>query len=345
MTLDELKAEVCAYLNRRPEDFLRNGVDLFTTALNRVRRMAQKRIDFEFLRCQVTTTIPLAGQVDIQTATYTPLGGSAVTVRINRIERAFIPYNNALRPIDFLNRATVSARDQRRYDDRLIAAILSRSDLPVHVTLYPVFVRNGLLAYLYPNTSPTYLSDPQPVTLDIVRWADDYISTTSPVVVTNTTPSGPLPIGSVSFYLAGTFNGQALYCTAKADTTKAVIYYDTDDTKWRISNQLNQANNYWQSTVNGVNGLITFDFEGVGFNASASPINATPTLNVSGSDFFLTDCEDWLFMSVCRQMQFYLKDESRTAITMKQLDDAWMAVVAWNASISESSIAQPEDLD
>ena len=357
MGLETIIAEVCAYVNRTREDLTVNGVDLVVSAANAGKRWAQRNVDFELLRKSVRITVPAGLSVNVGNGVYHPTyssPGDNETVRINRIERAFIlPEEGAgyevqssrLYPIDYRLRSEIAAREQRLYEARVAQAILNNEDLPEVTTSFKVLVRQGDQVYLWPKQTTDTV-----VVLDVVTWADEYVVSTHEFVVGNLT-EGQGPMSEIRDYVfqpRGTFDGNTLFVTERTEDIRAVCYYDTESETWRIANYLDAETAYWKLDAQGVAAINGgFTWTAVGFTATAdqSPTTTFATAQTGDDDFFTDECGDWLLLYILKRMTVFLKQDERFAVTQKQVDEAWSAVLAWNNSIADSASAQNYDLD
>jgi hypothetical protein len=363
MTITTLIAHACAFLNRKPEDLVVNGVNIAVEAANEVKKRAQRMLDFELLRCSVRMTIPAGKSVNVRTGSFTPTHDETIvtsTVKINRIERAYLLLDSdqgaevttgSLQPIDFYLRNTIAAREQRFFDERVAAAILSDSDSPEFRTSYKILVRNGDQIYLWPSQDTD-----TDVVLDVVRWAEDYTHD-SEVVFTNINSGGegPLPLGDATtpvdytFESCGIYNNQTLFKVDFDDAgVHAFLYYDTDDERWKIGEHPGETLTYWQLSETGAGALFGgFAWEAVGFylGGYTALTQAAFTETYGDGDFFLEDCPDWLRLAVLKELSVFIKQDERYAISQRQVDEAWITVGNWNNSIAESGSAQSYDLD
>ena len=48
------------------------------------------------------------------------------------------------------------------------------------------------------------------------------------------------------------------------------------------------------------------------------------------TDFFLTDCQNFMLMRSLMQLNLYLKEDSRVQISAKEMQDAWIALRLWD---------------
>lgn len=361
MTLAQLKAEVCAYVNRTADDLEVNGVDLVVQAANNSKKKAQRILDFELCRMSLRVTVPAGLSADITNGTFIDEFSNQTNYRINRIERAFILQETAygaetgsggLRPIDYRLRNEVAKREQRFYDDHIALAIVQNTEAPIPNSSFTVLVRHGDRAYLWPKKG-----EDTTVVLDCLVWVPDYSGDTEAItIVSYVAGFGPLPGGTPEgypcvFYSRGIYNNSPFYVFDDPDNP-AYLFYVGEADAWVIAPKLSDVttDNYLLLTSHGRPALKgNFDWE-PHFTYSGewvSPQITSVMRYAQGpqDDFFMEECYDWVKLDVMRSMNYLLKHDDRTAVTQKQVDEAWGGVVAWNSSIADSGGGQEYDLD
>lgn len=63
-----------------------------------------------------------------------------------------------------------------------------------------------------------------------------------------------------------------------------------------------------------------------------------PYLDGTENDFLLDNCFDWMMFYCISQLNFYLKEDERVAISEKMLEDTWDSMVKWNTELIMSSV-------
>jgi hypothetical protein len=361
MSIADLRSELCAYLNRTSTDLIVEGVDLVIQAANKAKVRAQRLLDFELLRKSLRVVVPAGSSVDITSGTFTPHDGSEErTYRINRIERAFLQQSadtaagnetrsGALRPIDYRLRSEIAKREQRFYDERVAWAILSDADDFTINTNFTVLVRQGDKVWLWPRQTTDVT-----VVIDCVVWAEHYPALSETLTVSNNDQVGFGPIpdteNDYSFVQVGQVNQAAFFTATAPEYANAFLWFNTEIDRWVITSHLDLDQGYWQLTEKGVHALRGhFDWEAAGPNSEVA-FGGGPTLSDwevvdAADDFFLDECYDWLLASCMRSLNYFSKQDERTLITQKAVDEAWAGVVSWNNSIADGGGAQEYDLD
>lgn len=99
------------------------------------------------------------------------------------------------------------------------------------------------------------------------------------------------------------------------------------------------AGNLAKNTTTGVNGLVTGVTSATELAVPGVLFTATNAYEISSgvqSDFFLTDCVDWMLYSCVQELNTYLKEDQRMVISKSLLDTAWQSVLGWNVQLSQT---------
>lgn len=62
-----------------------------------------------------------------------------------------------------------------------------------------------------------------------------------------------------------------------------------------------------------------------------------PLVNPADDNFFLTYCNDWMLFRTLTELNVYLKEDTRVEIDQKKTDEAWAAVLSWDASLTPAN--------
>lgn len=169
-----MRTEVAAYMNRTEASFIIGGVDTLKRAVNKARKWAEQRRNFEYNRLSVKIpSVSLTTGGALSTAVDNADGTTPVLVKL--IERAFLSLSSGdTVPIEVTSRNYHIRRLQRRYDDlqSTINVAPARSTV-----MYQGFslVQQGQTIYVNPPNSVQFGgSTTIPVFLDVVRWRPDY---------------------------------------------------------------------------------------------------------------------------------------------------------------------------
>lgn len=321
MQLFEFRNTVLGYLNRSARDMTVNGNDLVVSAANQAKREAERLLDFEMLRCQVTLSVDLQDGALLSSAV---LQGTSTQVRVNKIERAFITKGGVSRPAMYVTRNTMHKRLGFAWDETISWWEWLNQQLP-NLPTEPVVFRSGTRIYCWPGATAG-LSEPVTVGLDVTKWSDDY-STSLSVYFNNGLGGGP------TYFQTGVMNDEPLFGFVTNGTVAASLqngaYYDPVLQRWVM--YVNGVDSRSAVTA-GAEGLYG-PYSGAGGNFTAQPQNGTYT----GSDFFLTDCDDWLLLATLKRLNFFVKDEKRTLVTQAAVDQAFSSMSAWNNGIGDAS--------
>lgn len=325
MQFIEFRNEVLAHLNRSSRDLTVSGTDLVASAANRAKNEAEKLIDFEALRCQVTLSVDLQDGALLSTAV---LQGTATPVRVNRIERAFIIKDGVARPAEYVTRATMHRRLGATWNQQQPWSTWIRQQPVLPDT--PIVFRSGQRIYVWPGGSAG-LSEPVLVGFDVTKWSDPY---TYGMTVDWAPISGP---GSAFGYTqTGIANNQPLFGFVDQGTVILTLmrgaWYDIANQRWKA----------WNAEGEVVNGPITAGIEGIVGQYSGQDSGQTYQASLvtpvaGGQDFFLDDCVDWLLLATLKKLNNFIKDEKRTVVTNVQVQEAFTAMSAWNATQADLS--------
>lgn len=175
LTFAQIRSEVAAYMNRTEASFVIGSVDILKRAVNKARKSAEMRRNFELCRLSVKVpSVSLSTGGSLDTAVDNADGVTAVNVKL--VERAFLQLNGSgdTVPVEFNSRNYHIQRLRRRYDD-----ITSTSDVtPAQQSVLfqgLTVVQQGRTVYVSPPNSIQFGgASTIPVFFDAVRWRPDY---------------------------------------------------------------------------------------------------------------------------------------------------------------------------
>lgn len=174
LTFVQMQNEVATYMNRTNASFVNGSTDILKRAINKARKWAEMRRNFELSRLSVKIpSVSLTTGGALSTAVDNADGTTPVVVKL--IERAFLALSSGdTVPVEFVSRDYHMRRVQRRFEN-----IQTTTDVaPAKQTvLYQTFavVQQGEKIYVVPPNAQSFggLST-IPVYLDVVRWRPDY---------------------------------------------------------------------------------------------------------------------------------------------------------------------------
>jgi hypothetical protein len=150
MNLFDLKAVCVAYHNKEPEDTIVGGADLFLTAANNARKLAEKRHNFESAWVRATLNVDYLTGASFRTATMLPTNTFQNIREVLSIQGSI---DNCLRPVRFTRPTGLPASYDwicPRYptDGEAVACwngagLIIRGD---NIFLYPTQTQAGTLA-------------------------------------------------------------------------------------------------------------------------------------------------------------------------------------------------------
>lgn len=170
MTFEDMKVQVAAYMARSPGDFVINNVDLLSAAINRARKWAERRRDFELARVSAQLAdVSITDGGDLADATL--LGGGDPIV-IKKIEAAFLRVNGVDVPIGIQGRRNYTMRLRRRYKELGAEEIQSGTQYTSYSEAN--LVRHGNTVYVNPSDETLLGGTTFTLYFDVVRMMPDY---------------------------------------------------------------------------------------------------------------------------------------------------------------------------
>jgi hypothetical protein len=337
MDITQFKYLVAAYMNRTPDSFTNNGVDILLGAANRAKLAAQKLLDFELARSSVDVVVDLMNGGDLSTAVF---HGTNIIAPVMKLERAYVQYQVAptvSRPADLISRERFYQRFNAAWERVMFDPTKVRDTVTVYADV-PVVIRQGNTVYVWPNDVNLWQNVSNPtINFDAVLWAQPY-GANKIVTVTNLGEGNLNPNVCGVYNEVGTFNTQTLYMMQGTIQTMGVNYFIWfNGSEWLLTDRL--ASTFPFSFVPQVISPIIDGTYTAGVNCTGA-VQLTSGMSTCGvdEDFFLNECQDWMLYQTIRELNFFLKDAQRVTITDKVLSDAWGAVVSWNESITEGGV-------
>lgn len=175
MNFGELQTTVAAYLHRDAGDFVFGSVNILKGAINRARKYAEKRNEFDFTKVPARlSSVPLTTGALISTAT--DLSGNSLSVK--QIERAWTADGsyNKLQFLEFMDYQSYQNRLQRRGLNYFEGTLhpLSNTTSAMSNPLPPTLMQHGERVYIMPEDQQIWGTSPVNLRLDVVRWMPDY---------------------------------------------------------------------------------------------------------------------------------------------------------------------------
>lgn len=168
--IGNIKDAVAAYLQTPLANFIINGIDILTLALNNARRTVERAHDFNYAQTNLNLVIPSTG-ADINSAVDLVSGD---VVGIKRIQNVSLPVIGGVLPCEFMSNDDWNARLRRQLGRMPYNANMNFRQLGV-ANENPVCYQQGQNLFLVPSTQFTF---PITVQLSVVQWMPDYVNTT-----------------------------------------------------------------------------------------------------------------------------------------------------------------------
>lgn len=305
MLVADFKKLVLDYMNRDGVLFDSNSttqVDKLLNAINNAKLQAQRKQLFELARDRVTVVINKTSGGNITTA----VDALSVPVRVRAVERAFLPSsdNQSLIPVDYVGRDA-----QVRYVKRRVENVYDATDktLPPATIRNPQIVRHANRLEVYPWDSNVYTALNVTATFDVVAWMPPYGLDLSGT--TSSTVASKLVDATANF-------------TGFTSVVGQIVRNLTDGTS---------------ALVSAVESATTLLLNADIFTTGESYKVGTGTQE----DFFLVDCLDWMLYQTVKELNLFLKEDQRVAISDAMMKEAWESVKAWNSSL----VPTTDDLD
>lgn len=176
-TVNMLKLAIAGFMQRDPGVFVRgeqpNTVDLLLQACNNARLYAERRIDFELSKCDVTIAdVSLTNGGSLEDAVLKD-SNPAEAVRVKKIITPYLPLADAgdVYPVDLISRKSWDENVKRRFS---LASPKDRIDLATFTTAPFVLVQDGNLIFVTPADTSQFDST-FTVSANVVRWLDAYV--------------------------------------------------------------------------------------------------------------------------------------------------------------------------
>lgn len=173
MTINDLKRKIAAYLQRSPQDFVVNGVDLLLDAINDAHMDLLQQYDWEYAKVSVDALVSIANGCEISPL---PLHGTTDLVTVKKVLRSFVADGfGGVRPIKYVSRDFVIDDVGQRWDGIPLKWAPNQRDMPNWPTFYEVYLTQlGTKLIVYPTSRVLVPIDPMPVFLDVIRYFPDY---------------------------------------------------------------------------------------------------------------------------------------------------------------------------
>lgn len=165
-----IRDTVAAYLKMPLANFIINGVDTLTIALNNARRTAERGHDFNYSQTNLNLVIASTG-TDINTAV-DPVSGNIIGIK--RIQNVSLPVIGGVLPIEFLSNDDWNARLRRQLGRMPYNPNMDFRQLGI-ANQNPVCYQQGQSLFLVPSTQFTF---PITAQLSVVQWMPDYVNNT-----------------------------------------------------------------------------------------------------------------------------------------------------------------------
>jgi len=308
LTANDLMNAVASFMQRRPDDFVRNGFDALLRACNNARLYAERQIDFELSRVSVTVpNVDLNNGGSLDNAV---LYGTSTPVNVKKIKRPFIAFgsNSNSVPVGFYSRDSWLKRLKRLWEQVLppqTAAVTVQSlqqfwTREFVATLQPyVVIQMARQVYVAPADKQA-LGQTFSLDFDVLKFLPNYGST----VLT----------GTASFA-----QDNKLINTSANFITSLV----------RIGMVVNNTTQGTSAIVTAVESTIQLGLSGDIFDAGENYSINIPSEN----DFLLDNCFDWLMYRAMWELNFFLKEDERVSLDRDLINESWEAVKSWNENL------------
>lgn len=299
MLLADFKQLVVDYMNRNGATFDLDEtakVDKVLVAINNARRYAQRLVKFEAARTYARVTVDKTTGGNLATAVLDFDGVSPV--RIRSIEQAFAgDADGNYTPIDYVQQGPQLERLKNERSGGFTGN-------PSSTCVTSALLKDGDSVYLAPWPAVYGQTTTATIKLRILRWLPEY---KEPFLKTTGRLQNNIEVTTTTLDLQG----------AGVEIGDWVLYENqiTQVLSWNINND--------GDVFIPTNLSIFHDGE-------LSPIWFFKEYPHS-TDFFLEECSDWLLYRVIQELNFFLKEDQRVALSAQIVRDAWNSMVAWNA--------------
>jgi len=174
LTFLQMQNEVAAYANRANASFVIGSVDILKRAINKARKWAESRHNFELSKVSVRIpSVSLTTGGALSTAVDNVDGTTPVNVKL--VERAFLasPTGETF-PVELVSRNYHVRRLQRRFENVMTTAEMTPARSTVLFQGFSIVQQGGTIYVTPPNSAQFAGLTTIPVYLDVVRWRPDY---------------------------------------------------------------------------------------------------------------------------------------------------------------------------
>mgnify|MGYP001611534206 CR=1 FL=1 len=309
LTSNDLMNAAASYAMRKREDFVKNGFDCLLRACNNARLFAERQIDFELSR--VSATVPNVDLNNGGSLDNAVLFGTSTAVNVKKIKRPFITFGNNSNavPVGFYGRDAWLGRLKRLWEKLLPAQTSSVTAQSLQqfwtrdfvATLQPyAVIQMGRTVYVAPADLQA-LGQTFSIHMDVLRFLPDYGTTAITGTTDGSAATNKLIHGSATFITSGVRIGMLVNNTT--DGTTAIITSIDSQTQ-------------------------------LGLNADIFVPGEAYSINVPNeTDFLLTNCFDWLLYRTLWELNFFLKEDERVALSRDLINESWEAVKSWNENL------------
>lgn len=290
---------MAAYMHRDAAVFNYAGQDMLLTAANNAKNYAQRVIDFEYSR--LFAQLPSVHPTNGANLSGLQLFNTSTAVVAKSLEQAFLSTDSGASqmPVDFMSRDAYVNRVRRRLGENPTNS--SSTSMPSTVT---GIVQTGQVIYIVPGSQN---GQSQTVYFDIIQWLPDF-TTTALTGTTTSTSSGNL-----------------------VDAGKTFI-----TTNIRIGDVVTNTTTGASAVVTGVTSqtvlALSADIFTTGQTYSIAYVDATQT------NFLLDYCFDYMLFRTIYELNFFLKEDSRVALSDTFMQALWENMKMWNITIIGNSV-------
>jgi len=302
-TANNLMSAVAGFLQRDRAVFNRAGVwDNLLQACNNARLQTERLIDFELSRVSVQVlNVSLTTGGSLTSAT---LLDGTTAVAVKKIIYPFLTFVNGVGsfPIDLMSRDRWLDRQHRRFVN---AMPTDQVDKILQTNAPLALVQQANTIYVVPADSRTLGGDTITVYLDVYKWLPSYGATTITGSATSTTANKL--VATAGSFITNLAQIGAVVTNTTTGATALVVAVDSA-TSLTLNSDI---------FVSG---------------------NAYSIVTVQENDFLLDYCFDWLMYAAVEELNFFLKEDERVAISKEVTQRAWEGVVRWNTNFIKQGV-------
>lgn len=299
---------VASFMQRRPDNFTKNGFDCLLRACNNARLYAERQIDFELSRVSVTVpNVDLNNGGSLDDAV---LYGTLDPVNVKKIKRPFIAFgsNSNAVPVGFYSRDSWLKRLKRLWEQVLppqTAAVTIQSlqqfwTREFVATLQPyAVIQMGRQVYVAPADKQA-LGQTFSLDFDVLKFLPNY-GTFNQGGQTDSTVVGKLVDSTAAFLPSSVRIGQVV--TNEATGATAIITAVDSATMLTLSTDIFTTGQIYSILV------------------------------ANETDFLLDNCFDWLMYRAIWELNFFLKEDERVQLDRDLINESWEAVKSWNENL------------